>query len=68
MSKMTIHFSGLTFAASHPGIAVFLIVPQRWNNKTYRRMGVALVHDDQNAGMIALRRKAKGTTDKISIE
>ena len=36
--------------------------------RPYRRMGVALVHDDLNADMIALRKKAKETADKISIE
>jgi len=35
--------------------------------RPYRRMGVALVHDDLNADMDALRRKAKETADKISI-
>jgi hypothetical protein len=30
-------------------------------------MGVALVHDDLNAEMHALRKKTKDTADKISI-
>jgi phosphoribosylglycinamide formyltransferase 2 len=36
--------------------------------RPYRRMGVALVHDDLNADMHALRKKAKETADKISIQ
>ena len=36
--------------------------------RPYRRMGVALVHDDLNADVNALRRKAKETADKISIQ
>jgi len=36
--------------------------------KPYRRMGVALVHDDLNADVSALRKKAKETADKISIQ
>jgi len=35
--------------------------------RPYRRMGVALVHDDLNADMHALRKKAKETGDKIVI-
>jgi phosphoribosylglycinamide formyltransferase 2 len=35
--------------------------------RPYRRMGVALVHDDLNADMNAIRKKAKETADKISI-
>jgi phosphoribosylglycinamide formyltransferase 2 len=35
--------------------------------RPYRRMGVALAHDDLNADMLALRMKAKETADKISI-
>ncbi|HEY5970150.1 MAG TPA: formate-dependent phosphoribosylglycinamide formyltransferase [Chitinophagaceae bacterium] len=35
--------------------------------RPYRRMGVALVHDDLNANMHHLRAKAKETADKISI-
>ena len=35
--------------------------------RPYRRMGVALVHDDLNTEMHALRKKAKDTADKISI-
>ena len=35
--------------------------------RPYRRMGVALVHDDLNADMHHLRQKAKETADKISI-
>jgi phosphoribosylglycinamide formyltransferase 2 len=35
--------------------------------RAYRRMGVALVHDDLNADMNAVRRKAKETANKISI-
>ena len=35
--------------------------------RPYRRMGVALVHDDLNADMHHLREKAKETADKISI-
>ena len=35
--------------------------------RPYRRMGVALVHDDLNADMHHLRAKAKETADKISI-
>ena len=34
----------------------------------YRRMGVALVHDDLNADMNEVRKKAKETADKISIQ
>jgi phosphoribosylglycinamide formyltransferase 2 len=36
--------------------------------RAYRRMGVALVHDDLNADVNALRKKAKETADKISIQ
>ena len=36
--------------------------------RPYRRMGVALVHDDLNADMLHLRAKAKETADKISIQ
>src|SRR4026209_31715 len=35
--------------------------------RPYRRMAVALVHDDLNADMNHLRQKAKETADKISI-
>jgi phosphoribosylglycinamide formyltransferase 2 len=35
--------------------------------RPYRRMGVALVHDDLNSDMHHLREKAKETADKISI-
>lgn len=34
----------------------------------YRRMAVALVHDDLNTDINVLRKKAKDTADKISIE
>jgi phosphoribosylglycinamide formyltransferase 2 len=36
--------------------------------RPYRRMGVALVHDDLDANILALRMKAKETADKISID
>lgn len=36
--------------------------------RPYRRMGVALVHDDLNTDINALREKAKNTADKISIK
>ena len=36
--------------------------------RPYRRMGVALVHDDLNADMNEVRKKAKETADKISIQ
>ena len=36
--------------------------------RPYRRMAVALVHDDLNADINALRKKAKDTADKISIK
>ena len=36
--------------------------------RPYRRMGVALVCDDLNADINALRKKAKDTADKISIQ
>jgi phosphoribosylglycinamide formyltransferase 2 len=36
--------------------------------RPYRRMGVALVHDDLNADVNTLRKKAKETADKISIQ
>ena len=36
--------------------------------RPYRRMGVALVYDDLNADINALRKKAKETADKISIQ
>jgi len=36
--------------------------------RPYRRMGVALVHDDLNADIDQLRKKAKETADKISIK
>jgi phosphoribosylglycinamide formyltransferase 2 len=35
--------------------------------RPYRRMGVALVHDDLNTDISALREKAKNTADKILI-
>jgi len=36
--------------------------------RPYRRMAVALVHDDLNTDINALREKAKDTADKISIQ
>ena len=36
--------------------------------RSYRRMAVALVHDDLNTDINALREKAKNTADKISIQ
>jgi len=36
--------------------------------RPYRRMGVALVHDDLNADINAVRKKAKQTADKILIQ
>jgi len=36
--------------------------------RPYRRMGVALAHDDLNGDMLALRMKAKETAEKISIQ
>lgn len=36
--------------------------------RPYRRMGVALVHDDLNADINAVRKKAKDTADKILIK
>jgi len=36
--------------------------------RPYRRMAVALVHDDLNTDINALREKAKNTADKISIQ
>lgn len=36
--------------------------------RPYRRMGVALAHDDLNADINALRQKAKDAADKISIK
>jgi phosphoribosylglycinamide formyltransferase 2 len=37
------------------------------STRPYRRMAVALVYDDMNADMITLKRKAKETAGKISI-
>jgi phosphoribosylglycinamide formyltransferase 2 len=58
--------SGLADALKEPNTDVRIF--GKPTIRPYRRMGVALVHDDLNAGMRQLRAKAKETADKISID
>ena len=61
--KFTI--SGLANALEEPNTDIRIF--GKPTLRPYRRMGVALVHDDLNADMLTLRMKAKETADKISI-
>jgi phosphoribosylglycinamide formyltransferase 2 len=65
--KTTAHFiiKGLENALEEPNTDVRIFAKP--TTRPYRRMGVALVHDDLNADMDYLRKKAKETADKISI-
>ncbi|HEX6846984.1 MAG TPA: formate-dependent phosphoribosylglycinamide formyltransferase [Chitinophagaceae bacterium] len=65
--KTAEHFSikGLEKALEEPNTDVRIF--GKPTTRPYRRMGVALVHDDLNAEMHTLRKKAKETADKISI-
>jgi len=62
------HFTikGLEQALEEPNTDVRIF--GKPTTRPYRRMGVALVHDDLNADMHHLRAKAKETADKISIQ
>ena len=66
-SKTAEHFtiSGLDKALEETNTDVRIF--GKPTTRAYRRMGVALVHDDLNADVNALRKKAKETADKISI-
>jgi len=65
--KAAEHFtiSGLEKALEEPNTDVRIF--GKPTTRPYRRMGVALVHDDLNAEIGQLRKKAKDTADKISI-
>ena len=65
--KTSEHFSvtGLDKALEEPNTDVRIF--GKPTTRPYRRMGVALVHDDLNADIDHLRKKAKETADKISI-
>jgi len=65
--KTAEHFTikGLDNALEEPNTDVRIF--GKPTTRPYRRMGVALVHDDLNADMHHLRQKAKDTADKISI-
>ena len=58
--------TGLAKALEEPNTDVRIF--GKPTTRPYRRMGVALVHDDLNADMNAVRKKAKETADKISIQ
>jgi phosphoribosylglycinamide formyltransferase 2 len=58
--------SGLADALKEPNTDVRIF--GKPTIRPYRRMGVALVHDDLNADMHELRAKAKDTADKISVD
>ena len=62
------HFtiSGLDKALEEPNTDIRIF--GKPTTRPYRRMGVALAHDDLNGDMLALRMKAKETADKISIK
>jgi len=66
--KTSEHFTvtGLDKALEEPNTDVRIF--GKTTTSPYRRMGVALVHDDLNADMDQLRKKAKETADKISIK
>lgn len=61
------HFTikGLDHALEEPNTDIRIF--GKPTTRPYRRMGVALVHDDLNADMNHLRQRAKETADKISI-
>src|SRR6187431_1255846 len=65
--KIAEHFTitGLDKALEEPNTDVRIF--GKPTIRPYRRMGVALAHDDLNADINALRQKAKETADKISI-
>ena len=67
-NKTAEHFTikGLEKALEEPNTDVRIF--GKPTTRPYRRMGVALVHDDLNADMHHLRQKAKETADKISIQ
>lgn len=67
-NKTAEHFTikGLEQALEEPNTDVRIF--GKPTTRPYRRMGVALVHDDLNADMHHLRTKAKETADKISIQ
>ena len=67
-NKIAEHFTikGLEKALEEPNTDVRIF--GKPTTRPYRRMGVALVHDDLNADMYHLRIKAKETADKISIQ
>ena len=66
-SKTAEHFTikGLEKALEEPNTDVRIF--GKPTTRPYRRMGVALVHDDLNVDVNHLRKKAKETADKISI-
>jgi phosphoribosylglycinamide formyltransferase 2 len=66
-NKTAEHFkiTGLEKALEEPNTDIRIF--GKPTTKPYRRMGVALAHDDLNADMLALRMKAKAAADKISI-
>ena len=66
--KTASHFtiSGLDKALEEPNTDVRIF--GKPTTRPYRRMGVALVHDDLNTDINALRQKAKDAADKISIK
>jgi phosphoribosylglycinamide formyltransferase 2 len=66
--KKAEHFtiSGLDKALEEPNTDVRIF--GKPTTRPYRRMGVALVHDDLNADINVLRQKAKDAADKISIK
>ena len=66
-NKTAEHFTvqGLEQALEEPNTDIRIF--GKPTTRPYRRMGVALVHDDLNADMHDLRTKAKETADKISI-
>ena len=67
-NKTAEHFTikGLDQALEEPNTDVRIF--GKPTTRPYRRMGVALVHDDLNADMHHLRQKAKETADRISIQ
>ena len=67
-NKTAEHFTieGLEKALEEPNTDIRIF--GKPTTRPYRRMGVALVHDDLNADMDQLRKKVKETADKISIQ
>ena len=65
--KTAEHFTinGLDKALEEPNTDVRIF--GKPTTRPYRRMGVALAHDDLNADINAIRQKAKDAADKISI-